>query len=139
MTTTIAQLECEPGEDGARTVRREINISVRYSIGDPHGYANGRPQKRGYSVHVSPDGLRDEVDSGGQKYTMRISTPMHGYRNFILEVTRQSDKSERTAANLATHSEYLPVMISRTLEESGFKLSTKGGEQLSELLKKPAV
>ena len=70
-----------------------ISVSITYDKGNDCGY---RPVKRGYSVHVQPE---TRIQCNG--YTSVRCLPMHGYRSFLLEVTKKSNKAELQAYELA--------------------------------------
>lgn len=69
-----------------------IKVSVSYDIGNS-GY---RPSRRGYSIHVQPVTIKNCVS-----YIWEQCIPMNGYKMFLLEVTKKSNKAELQAYELA--------------------------------------
>lgn len=68
-----------------------IRVSINYELGGM-SYISGNIEKRGYYLSVQPI----EKQGDFTKYT-----PSNGYRHFLLEVTRKSERSLEVAKELS--------------------------------------
>lgn len=74
---------------------KELKITVYYAKGGVN-YFTGKAEKRGYWLSVTPVEIRQGVGYQSESY-MAFS----GYKQFLLEVGRQSNKAYNQAVELA--------------------------------------
>jgi hypothetical protein len=88
-----------------------IKITIDYELGG-HNMFSGNVNRRGYYLYAQPVTLT-ENEYNGRSYTSESATLFNGFKVFLKEVGRKSDKAYKEALTLARSEENKRMILNK--------------------------